>query len=778
MPKIKDFAKNPGKTFKEIDNGLIKKKKKLIKKLPEKFVTEALKHLKNTDSQQIPTNDLDEESLKEHLLSQNTVFDYSILFQKDIAHPLVYFEHTDLNLSNKTYHLPSLNDSLPAILMSVQFNNKSFIEDLKTRTDTKIPFHELRTNKGDNPFCLSTQLEHNQEIFQYLLNHPNMDLTSPCSNERTPFQIVATHGSPNELKKYTKKICKKNESCIEELTCQQRQNDGNTALHDISQKNANMSETLHYLFDHGANNCWRTLNRLNQNPYMVALENQNEDIAGFYNENVLNDYDKFYYNLTPLNILTAVCAIFFFKFFYDFFTQKENNFYFNKLTSKLPKSLGPKKYLGYLKKSDLKININATQELQKTFQFNTNLPNLEEKADVETINDHTRNVNLAEKIAYSQNLNRLVFYIPGTASSLGNPHISKKICTHLSFVLDAPVYNVHHATPDRPMWPLQLEDTCKAIKHILDNKTNAVSDIILSGYSSGALLATLVAIILSGEITFSRLILFSPALDLSDEIILKPKISFIENILTWLFKYFKLENMLPNNTDNLLRFFQKQKIMSSKNHFNQILEKSHREKIFSRKLYFHMIYTGIGKKYAYPFIKLRHLSPAWYDESCFPAPDKFPKTDIITGENDYFRASAEIFFRKLKTYGFSINMLVIPGWDHSLMWKSLLGIYMSQELNSNELEASDHIQNIGEELKENDNQESENQIKETYKNASKTAKYLFSAYEKHLNNDERDEELTTLKSESQNLLSLLFRLEKKDIDQLEPDELTHPILYR
>lgn len=78
-------------------------------------------------------------------------------------------------------------------------------------------------------------------------------------------------------------------------------------------------------------------------------------------------------------------------------------------------------------------------------------------------------------------------------------------------------------------------------------------------------------------------------------------------------------------------------------------------------------------------MNLRKLSPTWFDSNFFESVD-FPDTTIITGENDYFRVDAEVFFEKLSEGHCSVEKIIIPNADHELIWKKIYPIYMAQKI--------------------------------------------------------------------------------------------------
>ncbi|MFN3234506.1 MAG: alpha/beta hydrolase [Gammaproteobacteria bacterium] len=455
-----------------------------------------------------------------------------------------------------------------ALLMSVRFSHCYLIGRLdyvsrhskKTANETKH-FHELRSSQGDNAFCLTMQLEHDKEFFKYLLDYPFMDLESNCSYGRTPFQIVATYGTLDELEAFSEKICEDDKECLKEHICHQRESDKLTVLHDISQHGAS-DDTLAFLFEHGAKDCWTLTGSNLKDPYQIARDNHQKNITDFYETNILGIGDTVYYEVTYLNpenllgllglFLLPALVYWLWKKLQPSHNEKQEERTANNSTetedlkkelehkkneatfdnkssveillSLIGESIGPKEYTGELTEALLEETKN--DRYIETFRQHAQnfYPRIvtDEEYKQEHISNHPFHTYVEggsfENALFEpcKDSDTLLFYIAGTAFSLKNITVAKTITANLAKTFDCRAIFINQRSIPEIFWPSPIEDVCTTIyEQCNEHKPEKV---ILTGYSAGGLFATLAALILpSYGINIDNLILFFPALDLSGE---------------------------------------------------------------------------------------------------------------------------------------------------------------------------------------------------------------------------------------------------------------------
>lgn len=259
----------------------------------------------------------------------------------------------------------------------------------------------------------------------------------------------------------------------------------------------------------------------------------------------------------------------------------------------------------------------------------------------------------------SDNLTGITFYIPGTAFSGTNADIETTNATHLAHALNSKVLVIHHALAPQFKWPNQLNDVCDSIrKYIHENNPTSLN---IAGYSIGGLLATLATIALREyQVSFNRLILFAPALDLTNE---------LRNMNLSSGAYHHYKSCLPTD-------FQR-----SEQKIALLQRKVNRDDYFNNPNvpFKECVKTGFQQLAQNPK-NLRKYSPMWFSNRCFDA-NVFPHTTIIVGEEDYFRLDSELFFEKLKDARASAVKIIIPDWNHFIMWKTIYPFYLAQEIN-------------------------------------------------------------------------------------------------
>ncbi|MDQ2993356.1 MAG: hypothetical protein M3R00_00180, partial [Pseudomonadota bacterium] len=262
---------------------------------------------------------------------------------------------------------------------------------------------------------------------------------------------------------------------------------------------------------------------------------------------------------------------------------------------------------------------------------------------------------------------KIVFYIPGTASVTRNTKIDELIALHLGFALNSQVLIVDHDLSPRLQWPGILFQICKII---LDykNKSTDKTCFYLAGFSSGGYFATLVPFILKDSMRFSRLILFAPMLDLGAEL-------RRGNTRDWKDNIHKLP--LPKSFKNTA----KEKVAR----LDRLISLVDGEDFFEKDI--GNLYECIIL-YCFPEFQgtpenLRKYSPIWFEVGCYTEA-LFPDITIIVGEKDCFRIDSELFYGKFEGTDRKIMKIVLPKINHGLIWKCLYPIYLAQKINTPE----------------------------------------------------------------------------------------------
>ena len=210
------------------------------------------------------------------------------------------------------------------------------------------------------------------------------------------------------------------------------------------------------------------------------------------------------------------------------------------------------------------------------------------------------------------------FYIPGTSLIACETNvITRKVCGHIAAGSGFQQVVIHHRLLSENPFPIPVNDAFDTVKMLLNNPALLnidLSNVVISGYSSGGSIATLTCMrAIAENLPIKKQILISPQIDLTGVL---DKISSNQN---------------------------KDKVISKclSEWFTNLREISNRT--------------------------LKNFSPHLFSLDRLAAT---PPTDIYCGTNDFFLNHTQAYAAKLKEAGVSFRLSLAEGEDHGAFWQN------------------------------------------------------------------------------------------------------------
>lgn len=601
--------------------------------------------------------------------------EYAAFHSESIEIINLFLDSTDLKISGQLRMQKNSFDFYTALLACIRFNSPQLLQRIEARQEPGLPsLLEAKTRDGHSAVCLSFWYESNS-VFDYLVDDLQADLTERCKHNNTPFMVASMVGNQHGLERIAEKTCADDVSCRKQLVRHDKNIMNSTSLHMASLLPIGKG-SLNFLFDNGGRECWPTaVNGAGLTPLDVAQNKKNHPVIEFYKQEQQKSANPILAVITSVTsamvlypevmsslliILVFFIAIIYMRRSQSIYKNKNKHYEFH-LKALLPKTLGRADYKGKLSAALLTLNDadfmvyrNMVSTATSIFPYyptkQTNVPiKLAKGGHLENRMITSIDNNITVKKS-------LTIYIPGTASSVENSKIDTMLCSHLASALNSCVIRCHHRLAPENRWPKQLNDIVHAIVQY-HNKYQP-DNLILTGYSSGGLIAFLACLILKKlNINLHRLVLFCPLMDLSGE-----------------FREINPDNF-SNYASDLPNEFQ-----SFPTSIYNLQKLKEQDSLFKNPMvnpFSEVICKCFGEKYLQKPKELRFFSPSWFNENMLKQLN-FPATTFIVSEKDYFRIDVEVLYMKMLLAGIQTTKIIIPDSDHTLLWKHIFPIYLAQ----------------------------------------------------------------------------------------------------
>lgn len=569
-------------------------------------------------------------------------------------------------------------------ILALRFQNEPLLRALEKRSHRKLVEMEISMESNlENIICILTSIPHTPELLHHLVQEADATKKDPNPYLRLyygglckspPLINAARYGNARDIPILVNALCEEDRTCQENMICGTSDTHKLHMLDYLAQKSTDTA-TIDFLMARGGHQCWESSLKFAQHSNNTPVLNHYEH---YYKKNIIG--------LTPhqlkqgeLPFLISSLLLFVFILIRYIFpsTKKTYRKHYHKLwphdyegmlLASVTGISAPREHIGTLTYTKIKKN-NASEDSRKHVE--------DKRQEIYRLGNTIHPFPIQSSLFYApvfggikdqhlhiaktvRNANKkIIFYIPGTASSIENPDIDNRICSYLSHALEGQVLHIHHRLAPDAQWPSQLQDICVIIKQWCQEHNP--EEIILTGYSAGALLATLFSLITYRiNIYIDRLILFFPLLDFTGE--------FRDNIDNKIFTH------LPRALQDDYTRFKASQIEAQK------------DRIFGGDLkgepFRDMLAQLFPEKHKKNPVDLRNFSPAWYSPSTFKN-SFFPETTIITAEQDYFVSEAMVLHHKLIDSGVITQLIVLPG-DHVLIWSNPYVLYTAQPIHSKE----------------------------------------------------------------------------------------------